>query len=130
VVDCLLDLLANSHKGDAERHERPRRKSVAIVDQTQEKAFGADGAAVQETGFLLGEDQDPTSLGREALEHDAMVRTGPTGVIAGTLFLCSRAFPRGVPSRQTEQEAGAMAEGARTFRLSEVEGPANSTLFR
>ena len=106
MVDCLLDLLANSHKGDAERHERPRRKSVAIVDQTQEKAFGADGAAVQETGFLLGEDQDPTSLGREALEHDAMVRTGPTGVIAGTLFLCSRAFPAAYPRVRPNRRLG------------------------
>jgi hypothetical protein len=45
--------------------------------------LGSDEAVVQESRFLLGKDQHPTSLGREALEHDAMVRTGPAGVIAG-----------------------------------------------
>jgi hypothetical protein len=48
------------------------------VDQTQEDVLGADVVVIEQTRFLLREDDHPTSPVRETLEHVASVRHATT----------------------------------------------------
>jgi hypothetical protein len=48
--------------------------TLALVHQAKEKVLGADRAMAHLPRFIRGEDQYPTSLVAETLEHIAIVR--------------------------------------------------------
>jgi hypothetical protein len=50
------------------------RNGVAVGDETQQEVLGPDVVVVQETCFLLGEDDNTTSFIGEQLEHTTSVR--------------------------------------------------------
>ena len=69
LADDLLDLLADPLQGDAERFQRTRRHTLALVDEAQQDVLGADVVVVQQPRLFLGQDDHPASTIRESLEH-------------------------------------------------------------
>ena len=70
-------LLATALEVDARRRQRPGRDPVALADQPQQEVLGADEGVPQQTGLLLGQDQDPAGPVGEALEHRTSVPRRP-----------------------------------------------------
>ena len=67
--DRLLDLLAHGLERDAKRLERLGRESLALVNKAKQDVLGPDEAVVQETRFLLSQDQYPACPIGESLEQ-------------------------------------------------------------
>ena len=67
--DDLFDLAADCFERDAERLECLRGNALALVDEAEEDVLGADVVVVQETCFLLSQDDHSTGPVCEALEQ-------------------------------------------------------------
>jgi hypothetical protein len=65
----LLGLVAHRLKPHAESFERLCCDSFSLGDQSQEDVLSADEGVIEQTGFLLGEDEDPPSSVGETLKH-------------------------------------------------------------
>src|SRR5262249_30503766 len=69
LADDLFDLATDGLERDAERLERLRGDALALVDEAEEDVLGADVVVVQETCFLLSQDDDSAGPVCEALEQ-------------------------------------------------------------
>ena len=68
-ADGLLDLLADGLERDAEGVERLGGDSLTLVDQAEQDVLGPDVVVVEQAGFLLCEDDDPSRSIGKSLEH-------------------------------------------------------------
>ena len=63
LADDLLDLAADRLKGDTD--------TLTLVDQAKQNVLGPDVVVVEQAGFFLSQDDDPTGPVCESLEHVA-----------------------------------------------------------
>jgi len=68
-TDCLFDLLTHRFQRDVKLGDRPGRHAITFVDKSEQDVFGPDEAVVQESRFLLSQDQYPTGTIGKTLEH-------------------------------------------------------------
>jgi hypothetical protein len=79
LADDLFDLAADCFERDAERLERLRGDSLTLVDEAEEDVLGADVVVVQETCFLLSQNDHSASPVCESLEQGIRLsRSGGT----------------------------------------------------
>src|SRR5690606_18940391 len=84
LADDLLDLLPHRLEADAQRLERLRGDPLALVDEAEEDVLGADVVVVEEPGFFLGQDHDPSSPVGEPFEQETCLP--PVGGSVGKLY--------------------------------------------
>jgi len=67
--DDLLDLLADSLKGNAQAFQRLGSHAFTLVDEAEQDVLGANVVVVEHAGFFLGQhDNAPCSVGKP-LKH-------------------------------------------------------------
>ena len=84
LADDLLDLLAYGLEADAQRLERLGRDTLTLVDEAEQDVLGADVVVVEEPGFLLGQDHDPSRPVGEPFEQETCLP--PVGGSVGKLY--------------------------------------------
>ncbi len=84
LADDLLDLLAHGLEADAQRLERLGRDTLTLVDEAEQDVLGADVVVVEEPGFLLGQDHDPSRPVGEPFEQETCLP--PVGGSVGKLY--------------------------------------------